>query len=160
MANGLKTQKTHLYLVDRSGTPALVKMLCPTGISGVTDGTRDQIEDTCLDNEDERTYVAGLSSPATVTVPFVLDPQAASHQLLFDLKDTGEMVDWIVLLSDGTAAPTLSVGNVIVPPTTRSSFTFQGFVSGVAIDIATNEVVRGTLTIQRSGAVTATWKSA
>jgi hypothetical protein len=159
MANGLKTQGTHLYLVDRSGTPALVKMECPTGIQGVTDGARDQIEDTCLDNEDDKTYVAGLANPSTVTVPFILNPQAASHQLLFDLKATGEMVDWIALLSDGTAAPTLSVGNEITPPTTRSSFMFEGFVTGVAIDIATNEVVRGTLTIQRSGGVTATWKT-
>jgi hypothetical protein len=156
--SGLKTQGTHLYFVDRSGAAALVKMVCPTGISGVTDGNRDQIEDTCLDNEDERTYIAGLSSPATVTVPFVLNPQEASHQLLFDLKDTGEMVDWIVLLSDGTAAPTLTAEE-IVPPTTRSSFTFEGFVTGVSLDIATNEVVRGTLTIQRSGAVTTTWKT-
>lgn len=159
MANGLKTQGTHLYLVDRSGTPALVKMECPTGISGVTAGARDQIEDTCLDNTGDKTFIAGLGNPGTVSVPFVLNPQAASHQLLVDLKESGEMVDWIVLLSDGTAAPTLSVGDEITPPTTRSSFVFEAFVSDVAIDIATNEVVRGTLTLQRSGSVTATWKT-
>jgi len=158
MANGLKTQGTHLYLVDRTGTAALVKMECPTGISGVTAGARDQIEDTCLDNTEDKTFVAGLGNPGTISVPFILNPQAASHQLLLDLKASGAMAEWIVLLSDGSAAPTL-VTDTLTPPAARTSFMFDAFVSDVAIDIATNEVVRGTLTLQRSGPVTATWKA-
>lgn len=157
--DGVKTMGTHLYFVDRSGSPALVKLYCPTGIQGLNTGAKDQIEDTCLDNLTDKTFQAGLGNPGQVTVPFNLKPSEASHQLLFDLKESGELVDWIALLSDGTAAPTLDSANEIEPPSTRSSFIFEGYVADVSIDVATNEIVRGTLMIQRSGSVTPTWKT-
>ena len=92
-------------------------------------------------------------------MPFNLKPAEASQQQLFDLKASGEAVGWMVCLSDGTAAPTLSVGNELVAPTGRTSIAFSAFVADVVIDIATNEIVRGTLTLQRSGPVTVTWKA-
>lgn len=161
MANGLKTQGTKLYFIDSSTTdgPELITMTCPTGLQGLG-GARDQIEDTCLDNTDEKTFVAGLGNPGQVTVPFIFNPQAASHELLFALKSNGDNLLWAVGLSDGTAAPTIQSDNDIVVTSSRSWFEFSGFVSDVNIDIATNEVVRGTLTIQRSGAVTFTRKTA
>jgi len=39
----------------------------------------------------------------------------------------------------------------------RTSISFRGYVSDLNIDIATNEIVRGTLTIQRSGSVMPYW---
>lgn len=157
MAGEVRTQGTHLYFVDPTGTPTLVKLTCPTGITGLTAGARDQIETTCLDETDTRTYASGLNAASAISVPFILKPADASHKLLFTLKDTGAVVDWIALLSDGTAVPTLT-GAVITPPTTRTSFTFSGYISEVAIDVASNEVVRGTLTIQRSGPAVPHWK--
>lgn len=160
MSNGTRTQGTQIYFIDSSTTdgPELVTMTCPTGLSGLG-GARDQIEDTCLDNTDEKTFVAGLGNPGTISVPFIFNPQTASHGLLFDLKSRGDTLLWAVGLSDGTAAPTIQSDNDIIVPSTRSWFEFSGFVSDVNIDIATNEVVRGTLTIQRSGAVTFTRKT-
>lgn len=152
----VKTQGTELFFVDRSGVAALVKMAAPTGITGLATGSRDQIETTALDDLEDKTFVAGLGNPSQITVPFVLDSAAASHQLLIDLKASGEMVDWIACLSETATDPTLSTGE-IVAPTTRTSFVFEAFVSDVSIDVATNEVVRGTLTLQRSGPVTVTW---
>ena len=157
--DGLKTQGTHLYFVDREGTPTLRKMFCPTGITGINSGARDQIEDTCLDVTDDKTYVAGLGNPGTISVPFVLKPTDLSHQRLFELKTSGEMLDWIALLSESATAPTLAAGE-IVPPADRTSLMFTAYVADVAIDIATNEVVRGTLTLQRSGAVIPNWIAA
>lgn len=152
----VQTQGTHLFFVDRTGTPALVKMTCPTGITGLTGGARDQIEDTCLDATDERTYTAGLATPSDISVPFNMKPQDAGHQLLFTLKETGESVDWIACLSESATAPTFA-GDAIVPPADRTSFTFSGYVSDVSLDVATNEIVRGTVTIRRSGGVTPHW---
>ena len=60
-------------------------------------------------------------------------------------------------LSDGTAAPTLDSNDELVAPANRTSFGFQAYVADVTIDLATNEVVRGTLTLQRSGAVVPYW---
>jgi hypothetical protein len=156
----LKTQGTELFFVDdlTSSVPAIVKLVCPTGVSGLG-GAADQIESTCLGDLVDKAFVRGLGNPGQVSVPFNLDPQAASHQLLFDLKDAGTTISWLAALSDGNAAPTqVDSNDVIVPPATRTSFGFLAYVSDVNIDIATNEIVRGTLTLQRSGVVTPTWK--
>ena len=154
----IKTQGTELFLVDAltvPATPALVKLSCPTGITGLG-GTADQIEDTCLDNLGDKTYQRGLGNPGQVSVPFNFIPRNVSHQLLFALKDAGTDITWIVCLSESATPPTL-VGGAIVPPVSRSSFLFEGYIADINIDVATNEIVRGTLTLQRSGSVQPNW---
>lgn len=152
----VKTQGTELFFLDTvsNSDAEIVKLACPTGINGLG-GPRDQIEDTCLDTTGDKTYVAGLGNPGQVTVPFNMIPRENSHQLLFTLKSDGSTLKWIACLSEGTTAPTVSAGE-FVAPAGRSSIAFEGFVSDVNIDIATNEIVRGTLIIQRSGDVTFT----
>lgn len=157
----VKTQGTKLYFVDTltSSVPAIVELSCPTGITGLG-GAADQIETTCLSATTDRTYVGGLGNPGQVSVPFNLDPTAASHQMLFDLKDAGTVTNWLAALSDGTTAPTtVNSSDKIVAPAGRTSIGFDAYIADVSIDIATNEIVRGTLTLQRSGAVTPTWKA-
>lgn len=155
----VKTQGTKLYFVDMltSSVGAIVELACPTGVTGLG-GAADQIETTCLTATTDRTYTRGLGNPGQVSVPFNLIPTDASHQLLFDLKDAGTTVNWLACLSDGATAPTVVDGNDrITPPANRTSFGFDAYIADVQIDVATNEIVRGTLTLQRSGAVTATW---
>ena len=150
----VKTQGTKLYF-DNSGV--VTELSCPTGITGLG-GAADQIETTCLQDTTDRTYTRGLGNPGQVSVPFNLDPTNTSHQTLITLRDSGEIVNWLACLSDGATAPTVVDSNgVITPPANRTSFGFNAYVADVTIDIATNEIVRGTLTLQRSGAVTATW---
>lgn len=152
----VKTQGTELYFSDPTVvTPTVVKLICPTGITGLG-GATDQIDTTCLDAS-ERTFVQGLANPGQVSVPFNFDPAAASHQDLFDLKEAGNNLNWIICLSDGTAVPTLDTNDEFVPPVLRTSAKFVAYISDVNIDLATNEIVRGTLTLQRSGAVTWTF---
>lgn len=154
----VKTQGSALYLVDRSVTasdPDLIKLDCPTGVQGLG-GAKDQIEITCLDTIGDKEFAAGLGNPGQVTVPFNFIPSAFSHQNLLAYKESGETLDWILCLSESSEPPTLDTDLLIVPPTTRSSFQFQGYVADVNFDLATNEIVRGTLLIQRSGNVTLT----
>jgi hypothetical protein len=155
----VKSQGTELYFINTatSSTTDFVKMACPTGISGLG-GAADQIDVTCLSATTDREYVRGLGNPGQVSVPFILKPTEASQQDLFDLKDSGEEIDWLIALSDGTAQPTV-VADAFVAPSARTSFGFTAYVSDINIEVASNEVVRGTLTLQRSGAVTANWKS-
>jgi hypothetical protein len=157
----VKTQGSELFMADTlsSSVAAVLKMACPTGITGLG-GAADQVEDTCLDDLVDKSYVRGLGNPGQVTVPFVLKPAEASHQVLFDLKDAGTTIPWLICLSDGTADPTLDTDDTLIEPTGRTSFGFQAYVADVTIDIATNEVVRGTLLLQRSGAVTPFWNAA
>ena len=155
----VKTQGTHLYLLDNvsQSEPVMIKFACPTGISGLG-GPKDQIEDTCLDALVDKTFVGGLGNPGQVTVPFNLIPREASHQLLFDLKESGDVLKWIACLSESQTPPTIDSGaGEFEPPADRTSFQFDAYISDVNIDIATNEIVRGTLILQRSGVVTPTW---
>ena len=162
MTNGtVKTQGTELYTVDSlsSSVAAVLKFACPTGVSGLG-GAADQIDKTCLDALTDREYEQGLGNPGQVSVPFNFIPRAGSHQILFDLKDARETIPWMVGLSDGYGyAPTLDSDDQLVPPAApnRTSVMFQGYIADVNIDTATNEIVRGTLIIQRSGPVNWHW---
>lgn len=156
----VKTQGTELFLVDTvtESDPQLLKLACPTGITGLG-GAADQVEDTCLDNLTDRTYQRGLGNPGQVTVPFNFIPSHQSHQVLFELKDAGDVLDWMIALSDGTSLPEIDTDASLVPPPSpeRTTAEFQAYIADVNIDIATNEIVRGTLTLQRSGAVVWHW---
>ena len=138
----------------------MTKLSCPTGITGLG-GAADQIESTCLDATTDREYVRGLGNPGQVSVPFNLlttGAETASHQLLFTLKDLGTSLPWLACLSESATDPT-NVADVFTVPTDRTSFAFTAYIADINIDIATNEIVRGTLTLQRSGAVTANWNA-
>jgi hypothetical protein len=150
----IKTQGTELYVINPLNTdPELLKFACPTGISGIG-GAADQLEDTCLDNTTEKTYKRGLGNPGAVSVPFNFVPRDLSHQMaLMDFLRDGREFSWLALLSESTAAPTLDTDGAFVRPATRTSFSFTAYIADVNIDVATNEIVRGTLTLQRSGQV-------
>lgn len=150
----LKSQGTHIYFYDTTGTPALRKLTFPTTLPSLSGGAASQIDTTTLDETVAKTFIAGLSEPGSIAIPFNFDPAEVSHKSLYALK--GQNVDFIVLMSDGTAPPTYSTG--IVAPTTRSSFKFNAAVLDVSVEAGSNDVVRGSLQLQISGAVTATWK--
>jgi hypothetical protein len=151
----VKTQGTELFMIETASAsdPTVTKLTCPTGISGLG-GPKDQIEDTCFDNTTDKTFVAGLGNPGQVSVPFNLIPRDGSHQFLFALKEAGDVLHWIACLSESTTDPTMDTDLAFVAPNDRSSFKFDAYISDVNIDMATNDIVRGTLTLQRSGSVT------
>ena len=151
----IKSQGTALYFVDNittPKTPILVRMNCPTGISGVGGGTKQQINVTCLDEMSEERFEAGLGTPNALSIPYNFDPALVSHQVLDKLKKSGYNTQWCICLSDGDAAPTLAAGVVTIKqPDGRTSVTFTAYVSENNKDIQTNDVVKGTLSLQRSG---------
>ncbi|WP_414486053.1 phage tail tube protein [Stenotrophomonas maltophilia] len=156
----IKTQGSELFTVDKlsSSVASVLKFECPTGITGLG-GAADQIESTCLDTKGDKEYEGGLGNPGQVSVPFNFIPRSGSHQILFDLKESREVLPWLIGLSDGVSPPTLDSDEELVAPASprRTSIGFRGYVSDLNIDIATNEIVRGTLTIQRSGSVVPHW---
>lgn len=103
----IKAQKTGLWF-QNSTTGVIIKVQCAKSISGLS-AARDQAETTCLD-EDVRTYEPGLATPGTASVQIDPDPTYTGHKELIALHVTGEKVNWIVGWSDGTSAPTASVG--------------------------------------------------
>lgn len=158
MSDGIiKSQGTHLYFLDPNGASDLnlLKVDCPTAINGIGAGPKNPIDSTCLDATTDRTQVTGLGTPSPITVPVNFIPSSAAHQALNTLKATGDEVQWMALFSDGTTAPTL-VADEIVPPDSplRTAVEWQGSVSEFAIDVSTDELVKATLTILRSGSET------
>lgn len=150
----LPTQGTKLYMVDAlsASVAAVLKMACPTGITGGS-GAKDQIETTCLDTEGNKEYRGGLGNTGQMTVPFNFIPTQPSHQLILTaLKESGDVIQWMECFSDcNGVAPTLDSDDGLVFPPEGTAKRFNAYVSDVAIDAATNEIVRGTLTLQVSG---------
>lgn len=153
----MKTQGTHVYITNNAiSEPALVKMKCPTGITGLLSGSTDEIDITCLD-ANSRAFELGLSDQGELSVPFIFDPNDASHRALFDLVQAKEATQIAICLSDNTNAPTLDSNDQMVAPAARTSFIFSGLIKNPPLDFAGNEVIRGTMAVRVSGAVTVTF---
>lgn len=153
----LKTQGTELFVLDESGSPpVVVEIGCPTTYNP-GGSSRDQIEITCL-GDAERSYESGVGTPAQETFEIIFDPDDDSHRLLETLQESGAKASWYAGLSDGTNAPTSPAGE-LVAATSRTGFIFTASVAGVSYAIPVNEVVRATVTLQRSGARVWTYKN-
>ena len=146
------TQGTNVYFIDpKTGTPEVVRVECATTFSPGGDPA-DQIEDTCLESN-ERTYRSGLRTPGQATMGLNADPKNESHLALYGLsrQNPGPKLKWAIGWSDGTAAPTIGVGDAFDLPTTRTWFTFEGYIADFPFDFAQNTVVTTDVSIQRSG---------
>lgn len=155
----LKTQGTELYIKDITGTePVVLKFACPTGITGLNSGTTDEIDITCLDAQ-KRSYALGLSDAGELSAPFIFDPAENSHRKAFALSAMKEETQVCIGLSDGTTAPTLNASGMFVAPANRSSIIVSCLVKNVPLDIAGNEVVRGTLTLRVNGTTLFTFEN-
>ncbi|MDM0024076.1 phage tail tube protein [Variovorax saccharolyticus] len=150
----IKSQKSELYWA--SAAAVATRAVAMVGFSGLG-GARDQIDTSNLDNATDRTFVSGLGSPSPVTVAFNVHSDELSHTALLALKDSGAEVSWGIYSSHSATAPTVTT-SVMQPVTTRASAIFQGYVSDINVDIGANDIWKGTITIQRTGAVT--WKLA
>lgn len=158
--SAFETKGTHLYFADfiTNTDGQATKLTCPTGVTGIAGGTRDKIDTTCLDVIGSyRSFVGGFSDAAEVSAPFILYDGDASHKAIVAMKRSGAVVNWMACLSDSAAAPTLDTDGLLVTPTDRTTFAFNGYVSNITFDAAVNEVIRGTLTIQPTGDTTEHW---
>lgn len=153
----IETKGTKLYFADpisaSSSDPdgvVILAVACPTAITGLG-GAKPQINKSCIDSEEEE-FFPGRPNPGPVNVPFNVIPRSAAHQALIALDASSEIISWMVVFSDQTAAPTSvdSDGRLVSPGET--SVEFLGYVADLNFDINQNEIVRGTLVIQRTGA--------
>lgn len=144
------TQGTELFFIDDLTTPAtprLIKLNCPTGITGIGGGAASQINTTCLSNTEGETSKPGLNQVSTLSVPYNFKPARISHRLLSQMQKSKKNFKWMVCMSDGIAPPTLETDGTLTPPDDRTSIEFVGYVSTNTLDIATNEIVRGTASL-------------
>lgn len=145
------TQGTQVYFIDPDDL-SIVPILKATAFNP-GGAPSDQIEDTPLEEPTTRTYKKGLRTPGQASLTINADPQIESHVRLHELSEeaTDRRIKFAVGWSDGTAAPTADTEGEFVLPTTRTWFTFEGYVSDFPLDFAQNAVVTTAASIQRSG---------
>lgn len=145
------TQGTQVYCFDPAdGT--VITVACATSFNP-GGAPADQIEDTCLEAAD-RSYKPGLRTPGQATLGLNADPQEESHVDLhnFAQQNPSPTLKWAIGWSDGTDAPTVNTGGDDWElPTTRTWFTFDGYVSDFPFSFEQNAVVASEVTIQRTG---------
>ena len=143
-------QGTNIYFIDPAND-SIVAIECATAFSP-GGSPADQIEDTCLEST-TRSYKRGLRTPGQASLTINADPRNASHIRLHELSedDTVESIKFAVGWSDGTVAPTADSSADFVLPTSRTWFTFEGYIADFPFDFASNTVVTTAVSIQRSG---------
>lgn len=150
------TRGTQLYYMTPPTT--VTALACPTAITGL-DAPREQIETTCLEDT-ARSYEAGLATPGAASVTVQFDPAEPSHIDLYDMWVNGDPPGkWAIGWSDGTAAPTATLGEWTFP-TSRTYTEFEATVNSVPMDFQLNAVVTSTVPMQISGLPTLHPKSA
>jgi hypothetical protein len=158
--NAFETKGTHLFFVETlsQSDPAVAKVTCPTAIDGINGGSADRINTNCLDNTGKfRTNIPGQADADEISVPFILYKGDIGHQVLKSLHTSGDVVGWMMGLSDSDDYPTLDTDGTLVSPVDRTTFAFQGSISNLTFSAAENEVIRGLMTIRPSGDTTAHW---
>lgn len=149
---GIKTQGTHVYIIDpdATGGPEIMQIECAISVDGIG-GARDQIDSTCLESP-ARTFEAGLATPGTSTIGLNFDPSSDSHVRLFNLWKAGTKFEMAIGYSDGTAPPTLDTAGDFDFPTTRSFLALHDtFVADFPQNFALNALVTANVAFQLSG---------
>lgn len=144
----LKTQGTNLYVIDPDDD-SVITVGCVTAINGIST-EREQIDVTCLE-DDARSFLAGLNSPAVANFSINFDFSDASHMRLHALHRAGTTLNWAVGASDGTEAPTVDTGGTWDLGTGRSWARFQGYIASFPFDVSGNAVWQSNVGIQVSG---------
>lgn len=156
MAKGIKTQHTELYFVNNDSAPALVKVGAFTDFNGLG-GQKGEIDATNLDST-AKEFFTGLEDSGTFGANINLDPSDSGHQDMIQVKDDGTNNSFILCLSDGSAAPTLT-GSTITPPAGRTSVAFTASVQQFTISGAADAIVKAAIQLRITGSVAWSWKA-
>jgi hypothetical protein len=144
----IKSQGTKLYFAASGSTSEILAVACPQSIEGLG-GAANQIDKTCLDSV-EMEFERGMQNPSTITVPVNFIPRSASHQALLNLRTSGETVGWQIVAPNSPAPVDVGLDGFLESEG-PSNISFLGYVADLTLNIATNDMWRATLTIQRSG---------
>lgn len=154
------TQGTQIYFIDPNDD-SVVEIECATAFNP-GGNPADQLDDTCL-ADTTASNKKGLRRPGAATLTINADPTNASHIRLHQLSNSDAEADqdlrFAVGWSDGIdVAPTADSNGEFNLPTTRTWYTFSGYVADFPFDFGLNALVTSQVSIQRSGPATWTKK--
>jgi len=152
MSGELRTQGTQVWVLDDSHT--VVSVLEITNVSDVGEfgPQADDIDKTNLMST-AKEYLVGLPDNGEATLQINFNPQDPVHQFLNDNAGAAPQYQFMVGLSDGTAAPT-NVGGTLTTPVARTTAKFIASVKSFRGSIKTNDLDRVTCSLRISGAIT------
>lgn len=151
MSGEIRSQKTEVFFLDTT-----IKKILNLADIGEFGAQADDIDVTNLDSA-AKEYLVGLADNGELPLQINLNPSDPVHQQLMASAGTGTRYQFCVALSDGTAPPTVTTGNIVVP-TARSVFVFTASVKSFRNSFKTNDAGRVTCSLRISGSVTPTWK--
>jgi hypothetical protein len=148
----LKTQGTELFLLDDTDSGNEVRKIGQvTGFSGVG-GEAGEIDVTDFDST-AMEYLAALKDNGSISMNVNWDPQDESHQTL-DALVGGDNKRFVIACSEGDTDVTYTSDFTL--PTDRTTLDFNAGVRSFQKDFSANDVVRGTVSLRISGAITIT----
>lgn len=144
--NSIESQGTELFL-SLDGTVVL-KFDCPTALTGIG-FTAGEIPTNCLDSLNESSR-PGRKKLNAFSVPFIVQEGSEAHEYMLNLQNNATAeVPYAIALSNGTSDPTITAGEFVPPgggTPTRTIAHGTGRVSGVTVDVADGDLVRGNFT--------------
>lgn len=149
----VRVQGTNVFAFD--GT-TITQLACLTAIDLGGDSTT-RIDKTCLDEPTSKSYLTGLADPAQGSLGFNLDTENESHlQMIAWAEAKEDGLEFYIGSSEGTAAPTVTLGVLDTLPATRSWWSFKGGVSTPVPSFEADALVGYTVTLERETTVTFT----
>lgn len=144
----MKTQGTHLYLIDPADC-SILQVACVRGVTGVG-ATLNEDDETCLEDE-APSFSPGAWVPGTANFELNFDTANPSHKRLYELFMAKETLNFAVGWSDGTDAPGVDSDCDFELPATRSWVTFVAYISGLPWDFALSARVTSSVPLRMSG---------
>lgn len=137
MSGEKKTQGTVLRLAGTASPITYTAIANVVSISGLG-GQKPDIDITNFDST-AKEFLTGLEDPGQVQVEINFAPGAASHDTLWTLKNDGTSRTWQIRMSGSSP---------------YDYFQFSATVQQFQVNFQTDDVVRATVTLRVSGAIT------
>lgn len=154
---GVLSNGTAVWIVHGT-VPVLTKMGCIKALA-LGDDSATEVDTTCLEETSTKTSEFGLSTPGEGSIQIDTDPKNATHMTLLQLAADKEKVMVYVGWSDGIAEPTLTDGDVTLPPT-RTWSSFEAILRKGSPVFAVDAMVNHTIPMKRQTEVTEEFKVA
>ncbi len=153
------TQGSQIYFIDPDDD-SVITIDCATSFNP-GGAPADQLDDTCLEDTGFYKYKRGLRNPGQATIGLRPDPAKASHVRLYELyEETADRdIKFALGWADGTDAPNVDSNGDWDFPSTRTWFSFDGYVADFPFDFQRNALVESQVSVQRSGGGVWTEKS-
>lgn len=146
----LRVQGSRWWAFD--GT-TLTQLVCLKTFDPGSDSA-GKIETTCLDEEETKTYIPGLSDPGDGSLGFDIDTSNPSHLKIVQWATDKKALTIIQGGTDSQSVPTVTSGVLDTLPTDRTWWRFEASLTTPVWKFDADTLVNCTVTMQRSSATT------